>query len=302
MDTSGGYYNYARTSTAITEHLATTLRQDTSTSKLYLDVQGGAQYGFSAPTADSNEYCRLEYIKDATGGQISLEYNGAVGTGRLTKVTDNDSKTVQYAYGTDDYATRSRFITKVTDKKGIDTNLSWIFDEVDTDIWEADYITLTDAASLDTTYDRSLSTSANTITNKVSGTNVGRVKYTPLSATEWHVRYADVYRDTTNYDRWTYNYASNRDLTKVQRPGTIDHTVLSYTSKGRLSTGHTGSDGDTTWAYASGGIYPTKMTDRAGLDTTYSYDSYNRLTKTVTPWSGSNGVQYAYDSYGQATS
>ncbi|MBI4558202.1 MAG: hypothetical protein HY706_11520 [Candidatus Hydrogenedentes bacterium] len=40
---------------------------------------------------------------------------------------------------------------------------------------------------------------------------------------------------------------------------------MTYTSKGRLSKAHSGSDGDTIWSYATDGLYPTKMTDRAGL-------------------------------------
>ncbi|MBI4556874.1 MAG: RHS repeat protein [Candidatus Hydrogenedentes bacterium] len=348
VDTSGGYDNYRRTSKAITEHLGTTLRRNTSTGKYYLDMPGGIQYGFSAPTADSNKYCRLETTTDASSNQIALEYNGAVGTGRLTKVTppsgddrylqfsysgnlitkvelkksggtvvqtvsyaynasneltkvtDNDSKTVQYTYWDDPDVPGARFIDGVTDKKGTTTSLAWYFDY---DYLEAYRIDVDNAAGLRNKNDRSVTTSINTVTDYIpAGATLAKMKYTPQSASGWHLQYVDVYKDTTNYDRYTYNYAGNRDLTKTQRPGTVDHVSMTYTTKGRLSKAHSGSDGDTIWSYATDGLYPTKMTDRAGLDTTYSYDGSNRLTKTVTPWSGSNGIVYAYDSYGQATS
>jgi len=46
---------------------------------------------------------------------------------QLTKVTDNDARTVQYEYAADSGAAGSQFITKITDKMGRVTSAAWTF-------------------------------------------------------------------------------------------------------------------------------------------------------------------------------
>src|SRR5690606_10993847 len=56
-----------------------------------------------------------------------------------------------------------------------------------------------------------------------------------------------------------------------------------------------------TWQYATGALKPTRRVRPDGLNVDYSYDGSNRLTKVVTPESGSAGYVYAYDGYGRVT-
>jgi RHS repeat-associated protein len=346
--TAGGYNYYVPASTSYTSEKGITLRRNTSTSKWTLAKPGGLVYEFSAATADTYRYARLEAIKDTTGNAMTFSYDGAVGTGKLTKVaspdgdvqhlafsyagnlitkvelkatstvlqttsfaynasneltkvTDNASNDVLYEYASDGSAAGSRMITKITDKGGRETTLDWTF-SLDGGTYKANAVDFTNAAGLTTTYDRSVSTSICTITNWDGMTMLSKFVNTPVSGDTGRSRYKDYYYDASNYERWSYEYDSGGNLTKVLRPGNVVYGTYAYNSYGRMTT-KSGNDGvATNWYYGVNGLYATKMTNKAGLDTLYYYDSYKRLTKTVTPWSGAAGIVVAYDANGNATS
>jgi YD repeat-containing protein len=346
--TAGGYNYYVPASTSYTSEKGNTLKRNTSTSKWTLEKPGGLVYEFSAATADSYRYARLESIKDTTGNAMTFSYDGAVGTGKLTKVaspdgdtqhlafsyagnlitkvdlkatstvvqttsfaynasneltkvTDHASQDVLYAYASDGSAAGSRMITKITDKGGRETTLDWTF-SLDGGTYKANVIDFTNAAGLTTTYDRSVSTSVCTITNWDGMTMLSKFVNTPITGDGGRSRYKDYYLDASNYERWSYEYDSGGNLTKVLRPGNGVYGTYAYNAYGRMIT-KAGNDGvATNYYYGANGLYVTKMTDKAGLDTLYYYDGYNRLTKTVTPWNGAAGIVAAYDANGNVTS
>ena len=82
--------------------------RDTTTLKFAYGEPGGLVYQFSAATTDANRYARLESIADAIGNAITLNYDGAVGTGKLTKVSGPAGDVQNLAFG---YA--GNLITKV---------------------------------------------------------------------------------------------------------------------------------------------------------------------------------------------
>ena len=114
ISTSGGYDTYERGGYYDTDNdgenddykkgttweRGITLQRDQSTGKFTMKIPGGAQYGFSAETDDDDRYSRMEWIKDVSDNQMDFEYDGAVGTGKLTKVTtpSSDNRYMQFYY------------------------------------------------------------------------------------------------------------------------------------------------------------------------------------------------------------
>jgi YD repeat-containing protein len=98
--TSGGYNWYAPATTSYTSEKGNTLKRNTTTLKWTLGMPDGLAYEFSAATTDANRFARLEAIKDTTGNAMTLSYDGAVGTGKLTKVVspDGDAQHLALSY------------------------------------------------------------------------------------------------------------------------------------------------------------------------------------------------------------
>jgi RHS repeat-associated protein len=346
--TSGGYNWYYRGTYGTSGEKANVLKRNTTTLRYTLELISGLTYEFSAATTDTNRYARLETIKDLSGNQITLAYDGAVGTGRLTKatppsgdarylqlsyagslitkvdlrtssqvlntasfaysgneltkVTDAANQTVQYTYGTNSNRSDSRYITSITDKKGIGTTFAWTFTANSGGVYEANKIDLTNADGLKTTYDRSISSGVCVITNWDGSTNLSKEVNTPVTGDPGLTSTLDYYTGPSTYERWTYEYDANKNMTRVLRPGGVVHLQYAYTTQGRLSTAQIGTSGPiTTCEYAAGNSYATKITDGTGLSTYYDYDASKRITKVRPPYAASAGFTYSYDPYGQVT-
>jgi len=230
---------------------------------------------------------------------VTYEYESS----KLTKVTDNDTKTIKYFYQSQ--GSGSQVITKVTDKGNRDTNLAWYFADDSNGKWGAYKIEVTNTAGMKDVYDRSLSSSIDTITPKNGGgTNLGKSVMTPVTGDASRTRYEDGYSDASTYDRYGYEYNANADLTKTVRPDNNPDGTFSYTTVGRIST-VADTDGTTIgeFDYASAtALQPSKITNATGLVTNYAYDASNRMTMVTPPKLGANGVTMAFDAYGQVTS
>ncbi|GMW03109.1 MAG: hypothetical protein AMXMBFR84_42450 [Candidatus Hydrogenedentota bacterium] len=348
QSTSGGNNHYARTSTGHTGEKAITLKRNTTTLAYTLTFPDGLTYEFSAATADADRYARLTAIKDASSNTISLDYNGAVGTGRLTKVsssgasqhlqlayagnlitkvelkesttvlqtttygynpsneltrvTDNASKTVDYAYGSTGGVAESRYISSITDKKGVTTALTWAYSLNGSSQYEATTIEIDDAAGLTSEFDRSVSTGVVTFTGLDNTTPLVKRVYRPISGDLSRVQYDDYYLDASTYERWSYEYNASGDLTRTSRPGNITVETYTYNASGRISTVADVNNQTVTYAYPAASLHATKSTDERGLDTLYYYDNLKRLTKVVAPDTDAAGMVYAYDTAGNITS
>ena len=120
--TDGSYKKYTIEATEQTSKLGLELRRD-STGRFTMKTPSGAQLGFSAPTTgDDYLVCRFEWMKDISGNQTTLEYNGANGTGRLTKVVPptGDDRYLFLEYS-------SNLITKAKlSKSGVGTPLAQV--------------------------------------------------------------------------------------------------------------------------------------------------------------------------------
>jgi len=340
---------YARSSEGVTSEKGVVFYRTVATGAFTMRVPGETTYEFTAPTADSYRYARLEAIKDASGNAISFAYDGAVGAGRLTKVsgpsgdvqhlrlsysgslitkvelksstavlesvdyayndsdeltkvTDDQNNDVTFAYASDASASGSRFLTKITDKAGNDVDFTWSFGQNGDGEWEAYRIDLDNCQGLRTRYDRNISSSVCTVTNSVGGTARSKYVYTPRGSDDpSRIKYEDYYYgDLSNYERWSYEYDTNYDLTKEKGPGATTLATYSYTAKGRVSTS-AGMDGAaSTFHYASSSdLYPTRVTESDGTDSYYYYDASWRVTKVTHPAVASSGHQMVYDAYGQ---
>jgi RHS repeat-associated protein len=283
----------------------------------------------------SNFITKVELKKGTTSLQsVSYEYDD---DDNLTKVIDGASAYINYAYASYGSATGSRYITKVTDKAGIDTDFGWSFDENADELWEAYKIDLDNADGLTTTYDRSLSTNVCTVTNTSGQSSLSKFVYTPVSGAPSRIQSMDYYYgDLTSYQRWSYEW-SGQALTKVKAAG---ETVLdtSFNASGRVTSrsgsptpgehghhcpqviggssqgggggsGSGASPGSCTVVRtlnleyeSSTGLYPARVQGPDGLWTYYYYDSNNQLISVTHPSVHEDGWRFAYDSYGQLTS
>jgi RHS repeat-associated protein len=85
-------------------------------------------------------------------------------------------------------------------------------------------------------------------------------------------------------------------------PDTKTWAEYEYDSGGRITSDKRGALPATTWEYDAWSKQPTKRTGPDGLSTTWTYDTNNRVTKEVLPWSGANGYQRAFDTKGNISS
>ncbi len=67
-------------------------------------------------------------------------------------------------------------------------------------------------------HNRSFTTDVATLTVKDGWTVLSKMVNTPVSGNLNLSAYKDYYLDTTNYERWTYQYDSTGKLTKVLTP------------------------------------------------------------------------------------
>jgi YD repeat-containing protein len=268
-------------------------------------VSSGKLTKVSSPTGDNqhlslsyagNRVTKVELKNDANVIQTTTyAYNAS---NELTRVTDNDSKTVQYAYASDAGMGSSRFITKITDKMGRECNLTWTFG-ANGSYWEARKIDLTNTGGLVQTFDRSVSTSVCTVSRKDGMTVLRKGVGTPATGDSTRGHYGDSYRDASNYDRWAYEYdGSYNDRTKYTGPGGTTLSEFTYNDQGSPLSRTSNLGITSTTYYDATGLIATKVTNPAALDTTYDLDGANRITKLVTSWSGANGTQFTYDANG----
>jgi RHS repeat-associated protein len=339
------------------------LRRNKSTGKYTLEKYNGTVYEFSAPTTDSNRFARIEAMKDGSqdGNQISLEYNGTVGTGKLTKVsapsgdarylalsyagalitkvelkdssgalhttqyayngddeltkvTDNASEDVVYAYDSYEYDTYmcGRYITKITDKAGNDVDFTWTWHQAG-DNSEAKQINVLPPDSSLGTYARNVTSGTATLLAWGPGLTVLQKEVViPVPHDETRLSEADRYLDTSNYEACTYEYDECCNLTAMTCEECDNEWA--YNGYGRVSSitrnrhdcAHWRSGpkrrlGTTTNEYDTGGRFPTKVTGPDGLDVEYVFDAYDNLLTKKHPSVGSDGWRFAYDSYGQMT-
>ncbi|MBI2433853.1 MAG: tetratricopeptide repeat protein [Candidatus Hydrogenedentes bacterium] len=153
--TSGGYDYYARDTGGSGEKL-NVLKRDTTSLKWYWELGGGVlTYEFSAATTDSYRYARLEKIKDLHTNEITLSYDGAAGTGKLTKISSpaGDVQHIALTY-------TGNLITKAELKKNstvlVDVDYTYSSDELitvtDADSNTIQYAYATDGAATGTRY------------------------------------------------------------------------------------------------------------------------------------------------------
>ncbi|MCF6283581.1 MAG: cysteine peptidase family C39 domain-containing protein [Candidatus Hydrogenedentes bacterium] len=326
------------------------LKRDTTTLAYTLEKKSGLTYTFSAATTDTYRYARLESIEDHAGNANTLAYDGAVGTGKLTKVTSPTSdytmdfsysgalitkvelkksttvlNSMQYAYASDeltkvtDHASKDvlysydtlvvvdrrdedyygRFIDKITDKSGNDIDLAWSWSTVGTG--EATKIEVTNVEGLKASYDRG---AGNVVTIKEMDGTTQLSKYvnTPLSSTDLgRSKYHDYYKDTTNYERWEYQYDANNMMTKLVAPDASAYATLTYNSVGKVLTRQYGTGPVMTWYYDNGGSRLTRIANAFGIGNTWHYDANDRVTKITHPAVAAAGTLYAYDADGLVT-
>src|SRR5690606_19324856 len=100
-----------------------------------------------------------------------------------------------YAYGSDAGGDgSSRFITQITDKAGHTSTLDWTF-AANGSYWEAYKLVLTNPGSLETSFERSVSTSVCTITTSDGVSDLSKVVNTPATGDVARSRYKDYYLD-----------------------------------------------------------------------------------------------------------
>ena len=259
---------------------------------------GDAQH--LAFTYSGNLITKVELKKNtAVLNSVSFAYNGS---SELVTVTDHAGKTVQYAYGTNGSASGSRYITQITNKRGVAAYLAWTFGLNGASQYEAYKITVDNADGLTTVYDRNITTSVCTVSNWDGAAMLDKLVNTPVTGNTSLSRYIDYYLDATNYERWSHEYNSAGALTKVVAPGTVDYAVYTYNSGGNVLTEKLGTGPVTTYQYDTSGQKITKMIDAAGIETVYTYGTNGLLDKVTHPALNAAGFQYAYDTYGHLTS
>jgi RHS repeat-associated protein len=358
--TDSGIHYYVRNSTGSSSERGYWLMLDSSTGKYTLTMPGGREYRFSAATNDIYRFARLETIADISGNELTLEYNGVVGTGKLTKVsppsgdsrylqfsysgnqitkvelkksagvlqtiqyafngsneltkvTDDESHDVVYGYNTFGSAPTSRFLTKITDKAGRDTDFTYTFGY--SGGYQATKVQLDNAAGLRTTYDRSISTGVAVATSSKSGTTKNKFGYTPVTGDMSRAASLDYFRYTggnwNTYHRVGYEYDAATKARTKSTMGAVTVQEASYNSSGRVSdircikapcgAGTVGGGATGVYYDTAASLYPTRRTGPDGLDIYYYYDSNWRVTKITHPSVAAAGYQFAYDAYGQVT-
>ncbi|GMV95134.1 MAG: hypothetical protein AMXMBFR82_49120 [Candidatus Hydrogenedentota bacterium] len=232
---------------------------------------------------------------------VEYEYNA---NGELTKVLDINDNAVTYEYGSDTNAPGSRFITKITDRMGTETYFDYEFGQDYEQNWEATKITVTDEAGLTAVYDRSITTDVATITVQDRSTVLRKIVNTPVTGNLNLSRYMDYYIDSTNCERWEYEYDLGYRLTKVLTPADDVWQEYEYDSTlyDRLTKARRGTGPWTYFGYADDFTrYANSITGPDGTVTNIHYDANGRISKVTHPSVGAYGTQYAYDSFGDVT-
>ncbi|MDP2324317.1 MAG: hypothetical protein Q8N51_09845, partial [Gammaproteobacteria bacterium] len=258
---------------------------------------GDAQH--LALTYGGNLITKVELKKNTTVlNSVTYTYNGS---SELITVTDHAAKTVEYEYGSDGSAAGSRFITKITNKKGVEADLAWTFGLNALSQYEAYMIDVDNADGLTTVYERSLTTNVCTITNWDGTTLLNKMVNTPVTGSTARSRYIDYYLDATNYERWGYEYDTAKNLTRVAAPGDVDYAQYTHNSVGNVLTEQFGTGPVTEYQYDTSGQKVVKKIDPAGIETDYTYDGNGMLEKTEHPSVHADGYQYEYDTNGKKT-
>lgn len=258
---------------------------------------GDAQH--LALTYSGNLITKVELKKNSTVlNSVSFAYNGS---NELTTVTDHAGKMVEYEYGTSGSQPSSRYITKITNKRGIETDLAWTFGLNSLSQYVAYKIQVDNADGLTTIYDRSLTTSVCTVSNYDGVTLLNKLVNTPVIGDRSLSHYIDYYLDATNYERWTRTYDTARNLTEVTAPGSVTYAEYTYNAVGSLLTETHGTGPVTEYEYDASGFWVTKKIDTSGIETEYEYDANNQVIKATHPALDPDGNQYEYDAYGHVT-
>ena len=256
---------------------------------------------------DGNGRVSSVALRDGTTSlqSVSYTYNTA---GELIRVTDANGLYVAYEYSTDSLATGSRYISKITDKKGVATNFTYTFAQNGAGAYEAVNIRADDAIGRSSNFARSITSNVGTITSWDGTTLLRKIVNTPTGdLTESASK--DYYLDATNYEHWSYEYQSgtwnfkpSQLLTRVVAPDNSTYQEYTYDTSGRLTGRRAGAGPWTTQAYTGTSDWASTVTGPDGLTTTYTFDTAGRVSGITHPSIGSNGTQYGYDSYGQITS
>ncbi|MBL7645031.1 MAG: tetratricopeptide repeat protein [Candidatus Hydrogenedentes bacterium] len=258
---------------------------------------GDAQH--LAFTYSGNLITKVELKKNSTVlNSVSFAYNGS---SELVTVTDHAAKTVEYEYGTSGSLSGSRFITKITNKRGVETDFAWAFGLNSLSLYEAHKIEVDNVDGLTTVYDRSITTNASTNTNWDGATLLAKQVKTPVTGDTSLSRYSDYYIDSTTYERWTNTYDADRNLTEVTAPGSVDYAEYTYNAVGQALTASNGTGPVTEYEYDPSGLWVESTIDGAGIETVNEYDANHNLEKTTHPSLDAAGIQHEYDAYGQVT-
>jgi RHS repeat-associated protein len=258
---------------------------------------GDAQH--LALTYSGNLITSVQLKKNSTVlNSVTFAYNGS---SELVTVTDHASKTVEYEYGSDGSAAGSRFITQITNKRGVETDLAWTFGLNSLSNYEAYKIEVDNVAGLTTVYDRSLTTSVCTVSNWDGVTLLDKLVNTPVSGDKSLSHYIDYYIDATNYERWTYTYDAARNMTEVTAPGSVAYAEYTYNAMGNVLTEATGTGPVTEYEYDVTGSLLTKRIAPSGLETVYEYGADNLVSKITHPAIDAAGIRFEYDAYGNMT-
>ncbi|MCF6285577.1 MAG: cysteine peptidase family C39 domain-containing protein, partial [Candidatus Hydrogenedentes bacterium] len=91
---------YYRSQAVFPEEKRQVLVRDKTAGTYALWFNNNNRYEFSVPTTTTDRFARLEKIVDANGNELTLEYDGAVGTGKLIKVhaPTGDPRRLEFSY------------------------------------------------------------------------------------------------------------------------------------------------------------------------------------------------------------
>ncbi len=232
--------------------------------------------------------------------EIEYEYAGYAGDSELTKVKYPDNTSVQYAYASDASAPASRFLTRITDRRGNDTDFSWTFGDIGNGDYEAYKIDVDTPDGLRTTIDRSISTSVTAVTCTKNSTLLRKIVYTPANVRGSRITDIDFYDSASTYRNWKYTYDGSYNLVTVVGPGDTEYARFTYTGIGRISTAtYMGSSGlNTTWSYGlDTDRFPFIKTHPDGTVTQYGYSDGKLMTLIPPSAYGTSGYTYQYDNY-----
>jgi RHS repeat-associated protein len=224
---------------------------------------------------------------------------------------------VSYEYGTYTYEDMEeeeeydcgRYITKITDKMGVETDFTWTWNEEQEDS-VALKIEVDAADGLRVSASRSSEGGQATVYATSGATTKKKTVLIPLVGDLTRVREHRYYEDSSEYDECLDYYDPDRccDLGGSRCPKGRD-MEYEYNDQGRITDMvccmapcGDGGMGTKTFDYDPSGLLLTKKTSPNGLETTYSYDSNDFLTKTTHPSYAAAGMRWAFDSYGRMTS